>query len=352
MINIRQRSGKIRKGKLRLRRGGKRKGKAALKSSRAALPPDHNLGAQLASTYNQGYDAGYDDALRKHAQASPSEAAAAAAMASLADEYNKGLYNGGEGMVDELLSDTECLPDLPVRQIIEAGIAHLSPRMIRLLSAHDVFNRMMNALQEGNPLSVIRLGDGELLALAQEVALDEAQVRSQGHFLNYAGIQVPDLSARDQLAQAVRTADIVGIPKLRLPNFQPLAFTVFKVHGISYQQLQLSTSTINYALYLEGYLKRLLVGRRVLLVGNTAHGLGDVMGRNGIHVARAIAPVHGIHDIPRVMNEIAGCDFDIALVSAGIPAVIIAQRIARDLGRVALDFGHLADAFIKGEAQL
>ena len=51
----------------------------------------------------------------------------------------------------------------------------------------------------------------------------------------------------------------------------------------------------------------------------------------------------------RVVEEAGARAFDIALVAAGIPSVVICQRLAADYGKVAFDFGHLADAIVKGE---
>ncbi|MNF15190.1 hypothetical protein D3C80_2176880 [compost metagenome] len=57
-------------------------------------------------------------------------------------------------------------------------------------------------------------------------------------------------------------------------------------------------------------------------------------------------------DVPRVMQLTAEHTFDIALVAAGIPAVVLCRRIAGELGSVAFDFGHLADKLVTGELQL
>lgn len=54
----------------------------------------------------------------------------------------------------------------------------------------------------------------------------------------------------------------------------------------------------------------------------------------------------------RVISEAHSAAFDIALVSAGIAAVIIVQRIASELGKVAVDFGHLADSLAAGKEAL
>lgn len=326
------------------------KRKVILQRTKGQTPSDctQKLLEQAAASFNEGFDTGYDQAMMRSRPSEPETMA----KPSSGEEYAKGLYEGGEGIVDSILPELEILPEISVRQIIEAGMEQMSSQYYRLLSAAEVARRLNEALDSSSPLSVIRLGDGELLTLAQELVLNTDEVRKEGHFLSYAGVRLPDLKARDMLAASVRKADIVGIPKLRLPNFQPLGFSVFKAHGIDYRKLQLTLSTVNYALHLEGLLGGILAGRRVLVVGNSAPGLSRVLSGRGIEVAGTVSPVEGIHDIPRIMDEIRGHSFDIALVGAGIPAVIITERIASELGKVAVDFGHLADSLASGEATL
>ncbi len=304
----------------------------------------------VAASYNQGFDTGYNKAINQlnSMMRHPEKGQEFNAE----EEYKRGLYDGGDAIVNSLLPDLDILPDISIRQIIEAGVEQLRPQILKLMGAPEVGEQIIEAMNTRSPLSVVRLGDGELLTLAQESVLSEEQVRRDGYFLSYAGVHIPDLNARDQLLYAIQKASIVGIPILRMTNFQPFAFAVFKAHGINYRHLRLTSSTINYSLYLEGHLTRILTNRSILIVGNTAPELSQFLSSKGMQVAGVVAPVNGMQDIPRVMSEIAAYDYDIALVGAGIPAVIIVQQIASQHGKVAIDFGHLADSFIKGEAQL
>lgn len=295
------------------------------------------------SAYNNGFNHGYNQGYDKGRE----------------EGYRHGKYDGESGikgredleaLVDSLLPEYEILPDMTIEQIVAAGVEHLRPHFLHLLNPQELGSRLLHALDAREPMSVVRLGDGELFTLAQGVVLSIEQVKREGSFLDYAGVNVPDFAARDRLVDAVRQATVVGIPKLRMRNFQPLAFAVFRAHGIDYRSLTLTDSLINYYLYHSGYLSRILGGRRVLLIGNLAEPLARYMEASGVSVAGAIAPVHGVDDVSRVMGEVAGRDFDIALVAAGIAAVLIAQRIASELGKVAIDFGHLANAMVKGEA--
>jgi hypothetical protein len=264
--------------------------------------------------------------------------------------FKKGHYAGGDGLVDQLLPEATILPGIPLDQIISTGIGQMHANFHPIMGTDEVVGLIISALNEKKSLSLIRLGDGELLTMAQEILKSTDQVLEEGPFLNYAGIQIPNLEVRNQLVEAVRGATVVGIPLLRMPNFQPLAFSVFRVYGLDFHQLNLTHSTINYAIYLEHCLSKIVTGRRVLMVGNKAGPMAEIFTANGIAVVGAVSPVQGIHDIPRVMAEVAAQDFDIALVSAGVPAVVIVHKIASELGKVAIDFGHLADSMVKGEA--
>ncbi|MOA24026.1 hypothetical protein D3C78_1446860 [compost metagenome] len=109
---------------------------------------------------------------------------------------------------------------------------------------------------------------------------------------------------------------------------------------------------MNYALNEEAWLSKLLTQRRIILIGNQAPELARWFQIQGYEIVDIIAPVQGAGDVERIMEQVAQQDFDIALVAAGIAAVVICTRIAREKGKVALDMGHLADMFVKGEAPL
>ncbi len=310
---------------------------------------------QAAASHTAGYQTGYQDALQQSLQLRETEERQPfddGFNNGFDEGYKKGFYEGGDGLADLCLPGMAILPEVSINQIIEAGVHSLHHLIYNLKGAPEISEKIHAALESKSPLSIVRLGDGELLTLAQETVMSVDQVRIEGKFLSYAGVNVPDLASRDLLLNAIKKADIVGIPKLRLPNFLPLAFRVFNAFGLDYRNLYLTHSTINYELYLGGFFPKILSGRRILLVGNCAPDLSQYLMNHGMNAVGAVAPVKGMSDIPRVIAEAASCEFDIALVAAGIPAVIIAERIASELGKVAIDFGHLADSMVKGEAPL
>lgn len=266
--------------------------------------------------------------------------------------YREGSYAGGEQIIDHLLPPTVIYPEISLRQIIAAGVSLYQEHAVPLMAAEQVKDAILHAMDEHQPLSIVRLGDGELLTLAQEVVMSVDAVRREGKFLEYAGVKVPDLEIRDRLAEAVARADIVGIPRTRMPNYQLLVAPVFQSYGITFGERQWTDSLINYSLYQSGCLAPILQNRRVLLIGNMAEPLSAVLAQHGIQIAGIIAPVNGARDAARVVQHARLYDFDIAIVSAGIAAVIITEELARITGKVAVDFGHLANALVKGEAAI
>lgn len=331
----------LRKKKLPFKRKGRLRRKA-LRNSRGRTR-SLNAGVKAGDSFNEGYNEGYNKGYNGGHE----------------EGYRQGRYDGEgrnewrdgvDGLIDTFIPEYEILPDFTAEQIVAAGVEHLRPHFRHMLTPDELADRILHALDTRSPFSLVRIGDGELLTLAQGSVLSVEQVKEQGPFLGYAGVDVPDFVARDQVKEAIKQASVVGIPKLRVRNFQPLALAVFNAHGIGYGSLTLTDSLINYYLYQAGHISRIVGGRRVLIAGMLAEPLADYMRQNGVNVVAAISPVEGVKDVPRVMEEIAARDFDIALVAAGVAAVLLSVRIAAELGKVAIDFGHLANSMIKGEA--
>lgn len=263
--------------------------------------------------------------------------------------YKAGAATGAEEEMASLLPPYTILPGVSAKEVMEAGLQRFLPRLQPLLKPEEVHVRLEQSLALKKPLSVVRLGDGELLALAHDTVLPLAHAKAAGPFLTRAGITLPDYEARDRLAEAVRGADIIGIPASRLPTYQGLLFPVLRYYGIGHDPYRFTISTINYALHEHKLLQPLLRNRQVLVIGNKAEPLAEVLSASGVHITGTVAPVNGFRDVPGALAATAQHTFDIALVASGIPAVVICQTIAAELGKVALDFGHLADKLISGE---
>ncbi|MWC28656.1 succinyl-CoA synthetase [Paenibacillus sp. MMS18-CY102] len=294
----------------------------------------------------------FADAVKPLAATQPAPAPRPIGENGVEDPFEDAVYAAGEQWLEKAIPANALLPDIELRDVIAAGVEKLLPTAIPLLDTEAVYHELETAIRDSVPCSVIRIGDGELMALAQDVIYPTGTIMQEAPYLPYAGVTPPDLAARDLLARAVSSAHIVGVPLSRRKYFQPLLFPVLREHGIPVRQLRMTSSTINYSLFQAGLLQPLIRGKRLLLIGNTCPSLANVLNGAGYTVSGVIAPVRGFADIERVMAEAQAAQFDLALVAAGIPATVIAWRIAEELGKVALDFGHMADAIVKGQIQL
>jgi len=284
--------------------------------------------AGTGQPYTAGYRRGYRDGWK----------AALPARGQGYDEgFDHGFYAGGDGIVDRLLPEDVMLPDVSIHEIIAAGLTFHAPAARRLMTAFETARRIREALEQGRPISVIRLGEAALSAMEQEAGT-EALPQSDG--------TVPGRGRR--LAEAVRKASIVGIPVTRHPRFLPRALSVLEQYGIDYRKLQLTHSYIHHSMYRERLMHALLRGRRVLLTGSGAGLLAKVFMSIGLDPVRVI-------DIPegesgeRLLQVLAGQRFEIALVSGGLPSILLTEKIASELGKAAIDFGRLADFLWAGD---
>ncbi len=258
----------------------------------------------------------------------------------------EGLYQGGEQMVEKALPQEVILPK-SLESIILAGVQAFADETICLESPAKVALRVKIALKEKRGFALIRLGDGELLTLAQGTALTEQEVATAGHFLGYAGVYVPDWFTRDQLERAVRIADIVGIPRVRRTTFQILFHDLARYYDWPLQEMRLASSVINYELDAQTNLYRhLLKQYRVVLVGNRMQELAEQLNHSGYTSIADVVPVQGVKSVTSVLEKLQPISFDVALVSAGVAADLICVAL-KDCGKTAIDFGHLADLIVK-----
>lgn len=289
---------------------------------------------------------------------------------------------------NEIILDPKRLDRIQERQQLEA--------MVR--SVNEIAPQILRALADKRGFSVIRLGDAEILTLAQDTIFptrynvpiwgdlmaelchdptlgkgDNNEVRRWRDMMYMSGIHYPDLDARDLLTQAVKTADVVGIPVRNRPGrsrahlkilegFQTVLLEIFKPLNLNHSNMQLADSALHYLLFSTGWLHRILfpgdhpeifhkysfpTGYKpeVLLVGNRAAELADVMAPRGVRIGGVIKPVD-MGNVNETMTAISNHSFDIALIGAGVAAKILCSSTATRMNRVAIDAGHLFDLLI------
>lgn len=197
----------------------------------------------------------------------------------------------------------------------------------------------------------MRIGDREIRFLAHGVTR-----RYEDSFAQSAGVEQPEAVDQQALAGAIAQADLMGLPICHQFEYQSLFFQTLPYYRLDPFALKCTESNYAYLWQLRGYLRNLLLTGarppRVLLVGNGAPALEPILRREGVAVAGTAGPVAGIRSVPGALERIAAQDFDLALVGAGTAAVLICPAIAREMGKVAVDIGDLADHLARGIRRL
>ncbi|TVY10041.1 GT-D fold domain-containing protein [Paenibacillus cremeus] len=207
----------------------------------------------------------------------------------------------------------------------------------RTVGAGFTYRLIQRSIRTGQAVSVIRLGDvmGKLLA--------RRQLRSLSYVSSFLGIHLPPSAAfLRELEQAVRAATVVGVSHYLSSINHIQAF----LRRTGWRPPYIADSFINDQLYQKGYLHRLLRSYRVALVGRAAPRAAKQLRKQGIRVALTV-PLNHYRELGRTLGQLAKQQerFDLVLVGASVPGRILCPRIVQQLGKSAIEIGHMMDAF-------
>jgi len=222
----------------------------------------------------------------------------------------------------------------------------------KLLSELEVLRRIHKALRQEKPFSLVRIGDGENIVLAQGKFLTNQEIERtywvrQGRRTGGKGVDLPNLTLRDRILKGIRQADIVGI--CRRHNDEVAAPTRFKRELTNkifdYYRLQppeLCYVFCNRKMVSYRYFWKILHRYRTLLISKWADQYArQIKGKYASLPPQIVGTINFNHydQIPAVLKKVGKFDFDLALISAGVNAVILSPAIAKRYGKVAIDFG-------------
>lgn len=215
-------------------------------------------------------------------------------------------------------------------------------------SPEVLIGRVHECVTKKKPFALVRIGDGENFILAQNSihTVDELirmynVVAGDG----YSGIAIPNLTARDRLVDAVRKADVVGVlNQTDCYCWYPMTERIFKHYNLcppdtcyAFINNQCVSMPLFYDLFRHAAI--LLIGRpmaRLKGILEERYKFTNIIG---------VLNLKSYRDLDMVINSLPLLNFDLALISAGANAKIVAAAV-KDCGRVAFDLGHAADRII------
>jgi hypothetical protein len=209
-----------------------------------------------------------------------------------------------------------------------------------------------NALRKRHPLSIVRVGDGENIVMAQYTILPEAEfmLTSVGRRWpkHGSGVKLPDTKARYALVRALKQADIIGILpygdiRIKAPEVykRPLTHKVFETYGIYPKKT--FDAYVTRLLFSKPEFWKALKNRSVILISKWAKRFArqarPFLDKYHIKVVKTI-PIQNYYQYDQVLKRIEKYSFDVALIGAGAAALPLAVRIAKRKKAVAIDVGR------------
>ncbi|MEB2628193.1 GT-D fold domain-containing glycosyltransferase [Peribacillus frigoritolerans] len=215
-----------------------------------------------------------------------------------------------------------------------------------LLDNRKVIKLLDQAIKQNRGFSLARFGIGEMSYLSYPA--NELLVQEFKRYESYAGVSHAPEIIRRELVRSLRDTDIAGlIAPWRLDPWAKQTRTVLE--ELKFMPTKACCAWIMQSLLDEGTLWPWLSNKKVFLVGRRSKEAEIVFREQGIQISGSMG-LDGYDELIRVQNELqSNQEWEIALISAGIPATILAPRIAKSTKKVAIDFGHALDMILDGE---
>lgn len=226
----------------------------------------------------------------------------------------------------------------------------------KYLNQDEIIDEIIYFIENKLGFSFVRVGDGELAIIAQEILLSKEDMRRFGWIddsMNYCGTQLPNIPLRDKMISSIKNADIVGIfGDLSDIRFNPDCKPVADFNKEVFDKLNFYPKLTCYAfeniyIPMNKRFVDLISKHPPLLVGNPSREFAEFLkNRIGVNVAGCVS-LNGYNDIGRCFGEIRKYDFEWALISGGVNALVLCDLIKSQLGKCAVDFGHAPDYILK-----
>ncbi|WP_424769047.1 GT-D fold domain-containing glycosyltransferase [Paenibacillus sp. sgz302251] len=233
------------------------------------------------------------------------------------------------------------------------------------LETWEVIEVIKDALENKKPLSVVRVGDGENICLSQYKVWPIRKTLATrwarlSRSTNWKGVRLPNIPLREQLIASIKKADIVGIPSYndkeilaKQQYLRPLTDACFERYNIRPKQICHTFVNRHMIEYLQFW--EMLKGKKAVVISRWAEDFKKMVsnryGAFDIEFVKVIR-INRYAEIPNVLLKMKAIDCDIVFISAGVNAVILAQRLAEEQGRIAIDFGKSAVFMVKGSRKV
>jgi hypothetical protein len=237
----------------------------------------------------------------------------------------------------------------------------------QLLTVDQVLKKLKQAIEKKKPFSLVRVGDGENIILAQNSVMTMPQVMKESWARNAnkdrdnKGVTLPNIKLRDQMVDAIKKASIVGIPFYKNDPIltedrlkRPLTDRVFKHFKITPKMC--CHTFVNRVFAQKSGFWKALQGKRILIITKDkwADKVTKALRKKPYNLNVTISTTFHHHD--QMVDTLAFIEanknnFDIALISCGVNSLVLAQKVA-ETGNIGIDFGKSLMYIVQKKAGL
>lgn len=219
-----------------------------------------------------------------------------------------------------------------------------------MMSLDNVLDLIDNAIQNHKPLSLGRFGHGELAYIGWSYFPHWTNAFEPNS--SYAGATASISTIKENLTKALKDTDIVGFHTSwgeAWEDREAAKLTSKLVQYLDFRPKHVCSAFITHEMIKSDRFWKCIENQKVALVGRRAEEASSIFKDKGINITYTTT-LEGYEEIEKVYNDLSNrTDWDIVLLSTGIPANILAPRLANQTSRVVIDFGHALDKFIDGE---
>lgn len=204
----------------------------------------------------------------------------------------------------------------------------------------EMIQRIQYCLHNHLGFSLVRVGDAENQVMSQGILYTEEELKKiwWANNTEWTGITLPNYEAREDLVLSIKKADVVGVLH-QTGNYMWKPMTEYLFDYYSIQPKQICYAFLNTYFPRSREFISLLQDSKVLYIGNPAGQFAQLMQLKFGICPAGVIPIQQYDQIPEVLKAAGQIHYDLALISAGINANILAVRLAEE-GKAAIDFGR------------
>lgn len=219
----------------------------------------------------------------------------------------------------------------------------------KMMTLQTVLDSIGQAAHNKQGFSLTRFSHGEISYLSYKI--NPVLVRNYEKYRTYTGLTESIEKAAAAIKHSLETTDIAGfVPKDCADNGEWWYSNTKQVlHHLNILPPSICSVWITQEMIYHEQFWQLLRQRRVALIGRRAEEASHYFGKNGVNITE-VKNLDGVDEIKPVHDHMKNSsNWDIALISAAVPATILTPILAQDAKRIVIDFGHAMDLMIDGD---